>query len=128
MSIHFKLMPRRNPQDTAAAPRYYAQVVPNGKRNLRELSKRVASYTTMSAPDVYGVLMALEEEILVSLQDGAAVELGDLCIFYPAVQSEGVDNAADFNAAAHITRKTIKIGPKQKLSRQMSEVSVEKAS
>jgi len=128
MAIHFKLMPRRNPQDAAAAPRYYAKAVPNGKRNLRALSKRVASHTTMSAPDVYGVLMALEEEIIVALQEGANVELGELCIFYPAVQSEGVDNEADFNAAAHITRKTIKIRPKQKLSRQMAEVPVERES
>ena len=128
MSIHFKLMPRRNPQDAAAAPRYYAHAVPTSKQNLRALSKRVASHTTMSAPDIYGVLMALEEEIILALQDGANVELGDLCIFYPVVQSEGVDNEADFNAAAHITRKTIKIRPKQKLSKQMSEISVQRTS
>ncbi len=70
----------------------------------------------------------LIKEIIVALQEGANVELGDLCIFYPAVQIEGVDNEADFNTAAHIKRKTIKIRPKQKLSRQMAEVPVQRTS
>lgn len=64
MSIHFKVVPRKNPQDPAAAPKFYAQVVPTGKRTLEQLSERVASHTTMSAPDIYGVLMGLQDEIL----------------------------------------------------------------
>lgn len=126
MSIKIRIVPRKNPQNTAAAPKYYAQVAPKGKLNLRNLSKRVASHTTMSAPDIYGVLMGLEEEIIVALKNGEKVELGNLCIFYPSVQSEGADSEADFNIVRNIKKKGIRIRPKQTLSSQMAQVSVEK--
>ena len=79
MAIRFKLMPRKNPQDMAAPPKYYVQV-----------------------------------------------ELGNLCIFYPSLQSEGADTEDAFSTVSHIKRKGIRIIPKQSLSNQMSEVSVEK--
>ena len=82
----------------------------------------------MSAPDIYGVLMALENEIIAALKDGAQVELGNLCIFYPSVQSDGVDSEEAFNTVSHIKKKGIRIRAKQKLSHQMAEVSVEKLS
>ena len=126
MAIRFKLMARKNPQNPNDPPKYYAQVVPSAKINLRALSKRVANHTTMSAPDVYGVLMALEEEIVTSLKEGARVELGDLCIFYPDLKSEGAESEDAFNAVSHIKRKSIRIRPKQVLARQMEDVPVEK--
>ena len=128
MAIRFTLVPRNNPQDTAAPQRYYAKVEPNGKRTLKNLSERVASHTTMSAPDVYGVLMSLEEEIVAALKDGAQVELGDLCIFYPLLQSDGVDTPEDFNTTSHIKRKSIRIRPKQSLANKMADVPLERTS
>ncbi len=128
MAIRFKLMARKNPQNPSDPPKYYAQVVPNGKTNLRTLSKRVANHTTMSAADVYGVLMALEEEIISALQDGQQVELGNLCIFYPDLKSDGADSEDAFNASSHIKRKGIRIRPKRVLARQMEDVPVEKIS
>ena len=126
MALRFKLVQRRNPQEPSAPQKYYATVVPNGKRTLKNLSERVASHTTMSAPDVYGVLMALEEEIIAALKDGAKVELGDLCSFYPVVQSDGVESPDDFNGAKHIKRKSVRVAARQSLVRNMENVSVEK--
>ena len=128
MAIRFKLMARKNPQKPEDPPKYYAQVVPSAKINLKTLSQRVSSHTTMSAPDVYGVLMALEEEIIASLKEGAQVELGNLCIFYPDLKSEGAESEDAFNAGSHIKRKSIRVRPKQALSRQMENVPVEKIS
>ncbi len=52
-------------------PKYYAQMVPTDKKDLKSLSEDVSRHTTMSAADVYGVLMALEEEIIAALKGGA---------------------------------------------------------
>ena len=126
MSIKFRLVTHRNPQDPAAAPKYYAQVVTDQEVTFKDLSETVARHTTMSAPDTYGVLMGLEEEIRVALRNGAKVVLGDLCILYPALKGDGADTEADYNAASHITGKTVKIRPRKSLRDIMANVPVEK--
>ncbi len=128
MAIRFKLVPRKNPQDETAAPKYYAQVVTIEKVNLKDLAELVTSHTTMSGPDVYGVIMALEGEIKTALKSGRAVELGDLCIMYPALDSDGADTEEDFSSTSHITRKKVRIRAKRGLSKTMSDVSVERIS
>jgi len=126
MAIHFKLVPRRNPQKPDDPPKYYAQVVPTDKKNLKSLSEDVSRHTTMSAADVYGVLMALEEEIIAALKGGSQVELGSLCIFYPDLKGDGAESPDAFNASSHIKRKGIRVRAKQVLARQMEDVPVEK--
>ena len=126
MAIKYKIVTRKNPQDFEAAPKYYAQVVTGAKKNLRDIAERIASHTTMSTPDVFGVLMALEEEVIVALKDGAHVELGNLCILYPTLQCNGADSLEAFNAAGNITAKKIGIRAKKALSNQMANVPLER--
>ena len=82
----------------------------------------------MGIGDIYGVLLSLEQEIVYAMQDGASVELGDICFFYPTVQSEGVVNASDFNAAVHVKKKGISIRVKRSLGHKMVDVPVQKTS
>ncbi len=124
MAISFKLVARKNPQNPAAAPLYYAQATSNGKRDLKSLAVDVARHTTMSVADVHGVLLALQEEIIVALKEGSIVELGDLCSFYPTVYSEGVANPDEFKANVHIRQKGINVRPRQVLSKQMHDITV----
>ena len=128
MAIKYKIVPRKNPQDFEAAPRYYARVVPTGKKTFRELSERVASHTTMSVPDTYGVLMALEEEIIVSLKEGTQIELGNICFLYPSLECESAESEEAFTAVSNITKRGIRIRARQGLVRQMAVVPVEKVS
>ena len=128
MAIKFKLVERKNPQDLAAPPKYYAQAIATGKRDLKTLAERIAANTTMGVGDIYGVLLSLEQEIGYALQDGARVELGDFCFFAPSVQSEGVANISDFNSAAHIKKKGINIRAKRSFAKKMSDVPVERIS
>ncbi len=126
MSFHFKLIPRKNPQDAAAAPKHYPHIVTQDKKDLMALAKRISRSTTMGVGDVHGVLLSLEEEIIDVLRDGDSVELGDICMIYPAVNGTGVDNPADFNAAAHITKRGIRIRPRKSLVHKVSDVQVQK--
>ena len=80
----------------------------------------------MGIGDIYGVLLSLEQEIVYAMQDGASVELGNICYFYPTVHSEGVENPNDFNAIAHIKKKGINIKVKQSLVHQLADVPVAK--
>ncbi len=125
MAFRFKLIPRKNPRDAAAAAKHYPQSITQDKKNLMALAQRVSRSTTMGVGDVHGVLLSLEEEIVDVLRDGNAVELGDICMFYPAIQGTGVDNPEDFNVAAHIKKRRIRIRPKQSLVHKVADVPVQ---
>ncbi len=124
MAIHFKIIARKNPQDPAAPPKYYAQAVANGKRDLEGLAERISRTTTMGVGDIYGVLKTLEEEIIYALKDGVSVELGSICDIYATVSGSGAETEADFSAASHIDKKSIRITAKAKLKKQMADVPV----
>jgi predicted histone-like DNA-binding protein len=125
MAIKFKLTARKNPLDQTAAPKYYAQAQSKGKRDLMSIAKRMAANTTMGIGDIYGVLLTLEQEIGYALEDGITVELGDICFFSPTVQSKGVANISDFNATAHIKKKSVNMRPKKAFVKKMSGIPVE---
>ena len=126
MAISFKVVPRVNPQDRNAPPKYYAQVTYTGKRTLNDLADRIARSTTMGVADINGVLIALQEEIIDGLKQGASVELGNLCTFYPGIQSEGAESAEAFNAGVNIKRKKVTIRPKQQLKVAIKDASTTK--
>jgi predicted histone-like DNA-binding protein len=126
MSFSYKVRERKNPQDLQAAPKFYAQVVYTGKKDLKALAERIAFSSTMSEADIYGVLIALNHEIGEALKEGSIVELGDLCSFYPALQSAGSDTAEDFLATTHVKRKGVRVRASHSLSAKLAEVSLKK--
>jgi len=124
MAIHYKVLPRKNPQDPAAPEKYYGQAVITGKMDLDALAQRVAQNTTLGVGDVFGVLKSLEEAIINALTDGMAVELGGICDIYPQVSGPGADSADTFSAATNITKKRVRIRSKAKLNRSMETVTL----
>jgi predicted histone-like DNA-binding protein len=124
MSIHYKVIPRKNPQNPSAPPKYYAQTITNGKMDLEALAQRIAQNTTMGVGDIFGVLKTLEEAIINALGDGMSVELGGICDIYPQVSGPGAETAEAFSAATNITRKKIRIRPKARLNRNMETIAV----
>jgi hypothetical protein len=126
MAIKFKLFPRKNPLDVTAAPKLFAKAVIVGKRNLKQLAERIAANTTMGVGDVYGVLLTLEQEIGYALEDSIAVELGEICIFKPSVNSEGVAEDGDFNVTSHLKKKGVNIAAKRSFVKKMRDVPVER--
>ena len=126
MPFKFKLIPRKNPQDTSAAPKHYPQVITRDKKDLKALAQRISRNTTMGVGDVHGVLLSLEEEIVETLRDGSVVELGDICMIYPAVKGTGVEKPEDFKVSAHMKKRRIRIRPKQSLVAKMAGVQVQR--
>ena len=107
MSVSYKLISRINPQDRTLPEKYYARAISTGKDDIYSLAAEIAPNTTMGKADIIGVLTALGEVIPRRLALGRTVDLLDLAIFAPSVNSEGVENPDDFNATAHIKRVKI---------------------
>ena len=98
MALNYSVALRPNPQDKEAAPKAYATAQINGELSLKQLSRRVASQTTVSRADVVAVLTATVENLLEALQEGKQVDFGELGKFRLQIVSEGTNTLAEFTS------------------------------
>ena len=78
MPVRFKMIPKKNNLVSPPEVKYYPCAVSQGEVNLDDLARIVASRTTMSRPDCFGVIMALSDVIGESLADGNIVKVDNL--------------------------------------------------
>ena len=88
-SVTYSVVPRINPSEKSAPPRYYAQAQARGDVNVREMAERIQSTCTVHKSDVYAVLVTLEDVIADALQNGEIVRLGDLCTLQVSLSGKG---------------------------------------
>lgn len=112
--INYSIAMRANPFKPEEAKKAYAQAQINGEVSLKELSRQVASQTTVSRADVSAVLIATVENLLCDLADGKQVDFGDLGKFRLQVSSEGAVSAEKFTSD-NITGVSIQFVPGEEL-------------
>lgn len=98
MPLNYSVALRANPLDKDAAHKAYAKAQINGELSLKQLSKRVASQTTVSRADVVAVLISTVDNLLDALQEGKQADFGEQGKFRLQILSEGAETLADFTA------------------------------
>ena len=91
MAVLFNVVQRKNPQDPAAAPKFYISLSSRKKVTLDQLCDRMSQNSTLSRGEIKNVLESLVEEVSFQLLDGNAVELGKLGTLRLTVHSNGAD-------------------------------------
>lgn len=127
MAINFKILQRRNPQDTSAPEKYYAAAIANGSINMDKLAERIAYQCTVTESDCYAVLLSLERNIIDALGEGKIVKLGRLGNFQISISSEG-RNTLEEVSANQITKSRILFRPGKRLRRLLTELSFKRSS
>ncbi|MGL2967575.1 HU family DNA-binding protein [Flavobacterium sp. XGLA_31] len=125
MSVKFKVVPRRNPQDNAAPEKFYAAAISNGETDLEALSEMIAYQSTLTDTDCYAVLRSLEHNIINELKQGRIVRLGSLGSFQVSLSSDGKD-VADEVTALDIVKNRINFRPGKKLRQMLQQISYQK--
>jgi len=97
MKIKIKAVSKINPQDLTLAPKFYAQIVPNGHSDLKRLSDLISKGSTVMRNDIYAVLIGLVEIIEDELSQGRTIDLGELGRMRLSVNSEGSVLEEDVN-------------------------------
>lgn len=105
MSVNYKSVGRRNPQDSSQPEKYYATAISKGTTDLKKLASLLSDGSTTRISDVYAVLIGLVEEIKKELSEGRAVKLGDLGTFKVGINAEGADTPEEVNPSKIIRRK-----------------------
>lgn len=127
MSVKFKVLPRKNPQDTNAPEKYYAAAIGDGAIDLDRLAEKIAYQCTLTEVDCHAVLLSLVHNVSEELNDGRIVRLGKLGTFQIGISSEGKDTEEEVNASV-ITKSRINFRPGKKLRKVLTELSFRKAS
>lgn len=100
MAITIKPALRKNPQDKAAAAKYYAQVVLAPEMKQKQIVDQIADRCTLTGSDIKAVLDALMVVIKRNLANGSPVRLGDLGSFRPSVSGKGTEDASKCGASS----------------------------
>lgn len=91
MAIKFKAIQKAQPGVAGGGTKkYYASIVLNDEVTIDALVKDIEKFSSLSEPDIRGVIIALENVIQNKLSDGHIVRLEKLGSLYPAISSEGV--------------------------------------
>ncbi|KAB1157879.1 HU family DNA-binding protein [Flavobacterium luteum] len=126
MSVKYKVLPRKNPQDILAPEKFYAAAIADCDVDLDRLAELISYQCTVTESDCYAVLLSLEHNIISELGEGRIVKLGRLGNFQVGVSSEGKDTAAEVTASA-ITKSRILFRPGKRLRGMLESVSFRKA-
>jgi predicted histone-like DNA-binding protein len=127
MSVKFKVVSRRNPQDIAAPEKFYAAAIADGEIDLERLAEIIAYQCTVTEADCYAVLLSLEHNTISELNQGRIVRLGRLGSFQIGVSSDGKDTAEEVTSASIIKNRVL-FRPGKKLRNMLTTMAYRKES
>lgn len=127
MPIFYRVVQRRNPAEPTAPYKWYGVVKSMGRLSLLKFAKRISQESTISAADVYGVLIAFLQLIPVVLDDGHIVDLGEFGSFRTTIRSSGVDTESEFSTG-NITHQRVLYVPGKAMKEAIKSFTYKKLS
>ena len=124
-SVTYSVVPRINPTEKSAPPRYYAQAQARGDVSLRDMAERIQTSCTVHKSDVYAVLVALEDVIAEAIQNGEIVRLGELCTLQVSLSGKGAMTEEEYTTSL-IERTKINFRPGKILSNALASLNYTK--
>ncbi len=97
--------------DNAGVPMFYARAQVNENITIKRLAKLISMQTTVSYADALAVLASAGENMVLQLQGGNQVELGEIGKFRLQITSEGTKTADEFKSDVNITGVNIQYIP-----------------
>jgi predicted histone-like DNA-binding protein len=101
MSLKYRSIQKAQPGVAGGGvKKFYAQIVVDGEVTVDDMVKEIEKFSSLSEPDIRGVIIALENVIQNKLADSKKVLLEKLGTFYPTLHSEGRDTEAEVDSHA----------------------------
>ena len=122
MAVKIKAVQRVNPQDVNAPQKFYAKAVGDGRTDLKRLAKLIAMQCTVNRADCLAVLAALEDNIIMELQEGKIVQIGELGTFQLGVNSVGSDTSNEVGSSS-VKKARLNFRPGEELKKMLKNLS-----
>lgn len=97
--IHYKPVPKNNPRDLTAPPKYHVRLVAKGVKNIDDVSKLISDGSTLRENDIQSVMYGLVNVVGQILEDGYSVQLGELGTLFLSTTSSGVETPEETSPA-----------------------------
>lgn len=107
MPITFNVVPKKNPQKPNDPPKYYANIIGEGKTTLQDLAKYASTVSTVSKADILAVLESTFSKIADDVADGKIVYVGEYFTLQAGGFSEGKETADEVNASSIKSVRTL---------------------
>lgn len=107
MPITFNIIPRKNLQSPNDPPKYYAQIIGDGRTTLADLAKYASTVSTVSKADILAVLESTFSKIAEDVADGKIVYVGEYFTLQAGGSSEGKATAEEVTGASIKSVRTI---------------------
>jgi len=114
MAIEFKMVPKKNILVSPPQVKYYPCALHNGEEDLDSLAEKVATRSSMSKSDCFGVIIGLTEVIAEALAEGRIVRIDNLGSFQITVQGSPADTLEELGKA-NIKSAKIKYNPSKRM-------------
>ena len=125
MSVKLKTVQKVNPQNVEAPQKYYAQAVSTGRSDINRLARLIAMQCTVNRADCLAVLSALQDNIIMELEEGKIVELGELGVFQVGVKSTGHEAALDVSSFS-VKKAKLNFRPGTELKKMITNLKFRK--
>lgn len=110
MPLNYSIALLSNPKDKLQPKKAYAKAQVGQEVTLKDLSRRIASQTTVSRADVTAVLISMVENTIDILRSGDQADFGELGKFRLQITSTGAAKAEEFTSN-NITGVNIQFAP-----------------
>jgi len=107
MPITFNAVPKKNPQKPNDPPKYYANIIGEGKTTLSDLAKYASTVSTVSKADILAVLESTFSKIADDVADGKIVYVGEYFTLQAGGSNEGKETADEVNASSIKSVRTL---------------------
>jgi predicted histone-like DNA-binding protein len=99
MSVKYRIIPKKNPQDRTAEPKYYASATSRGSIDMDGMLDAICEGTTLDRDEARMAINRMFTKTEDFLHLGFNVHLGELGYMHVTTKSEGVDKPEDATAS-----------------------------
>lgn len=122
MSVKYKMVPKKNSLVTPPTVKYYPCAVSQGEVNLDDLAKIIASRSTVSTADCYGVIYGLTQVIGEMLSEGKIVKIQSLGSLKVTLHGTPADTEEELGKS-NIKKVNVIYKPAKELKKTLNQIS-----
>lgn len=120
MALSYVILHRKNNLHPDKESQYFLKLVQNKKIDLDQLCKEIEKESSLTAPDIYAVAMALQNKIMEHLAAGNSINLEHLGKFSMGAKSKAVADQASVSGKS-VMKFHINYQPSAKIKKWLKQ-------
>lgn len=121
MAIRYRITKRTNTIAATKKEQYIMQAVNTGTIDIKRISEEISTESSLSIPDVMGVIIALGIKMQQHLEDGKILDLGDVGKFKIGFQSKAAATASELTPKRNIKKYHINYQPSLEIKHRLKK-------